>query len=869
LGKMQKSMDEAMQALSSGKRINSAADDAAGLSISTRMESQIRGLNQAIRNAGDGISLVDTAEGAMDEISNMLQRMRELALQSANGTYTSADRTNLNNEVQQLKAEIDRIVSTTTFNDKKLLDGSFAAKSFQIGAQASETLGVTIGNMATTALGTESTSASTSGVTSNSAQGKAAITTIAQMAFNGNDSYGFKLTVGDGAGGTVDLNIAGAGVVAGDAQGVADKIKTAIDAAVTAKSLSSGDITVSANGNVLTVNNNLGDSLAVANFASTGNGSASYTSISGAGTSKLLDETAAVTSISNTGGAAAVKASGSLALQAGKSYTFRLNGSLISIDKLGTNTSEADALAAMKLAIGAGSAGSSVAGQTFSLEDTTGNEIQITNFVADSSPQGSVGSMVMTVRVDANKSTPSNTYAVGGADTTDIDGTDIVQLSFTEAEADYGFKLGGEAFTVATASAGKTLSEALAITRDAINANATIKAKVEARVVDGKLEIENLQADATKITLDTFTSTGKAAVTAGTGTFAGVNVTSTGTATTTNGSVAVGSEMTMQFSEDDEYTFKIGGTIITATVAGGSLDKMIAAVNANTNTTGVVATVDSQGVMLLTRAAGGAINVTDFASTGSGAVQVANAAGQGGSAVLDDTAAVTGASTAAAGKSTATVMDLTMDTSDKVTFQISDGRTNAIVRLTTFDPANNAAILSEINTALTNAGSNIAATAAGVGTPIVLTNSLGGKIELTQFTSDGNGKMTAQPASGQGVGKILDDSGITGSAAAVAAISLTTVEGATSAVDSIDRAFEQINAQRSELGAASNRLSHTINNLGNIVASTESAQSRIEDADFASETSNLTKAQILTQAATAMLAQANASKQSVLSLLQS
>ena len=151
LSKVQSAMDDAMSALSSGKRITSAADDAAGLSIVTRMESQVRGLNQAMRNAADGQSMVDTAEGAMDEITNMLQRMRELALQAANGTNTLQDRTNINSEVSQLKSEIDRVVSTTTFNGQSLLDGSYADKKLQIGYKAPETLGVTIGNFDTTA----------------------------------------------------------------------------------------------------------------------------------------------------------------------------------------------------------------------------------------------------------------------------------------------------------------------------------------------------------------------------------------------------------------------------------------------------------------------------------------------------------------------------------------------------------------------------------------------------------------------------------------------------------------------------------------------------------------------------------------------
>jgi len=120
LNKVNQEMEKAMEQLSSGKRINSAGDDAAGIAIAARMESQVRGLNQAMRNAADGQSMVDTAEGAMNEIANMLQRMRELSLQAANGTNSDNDRSNLNDEVNQLKAEIDRIVGTTTFNGKKI-----------------------------------------------------------------------------------------------------------------------------------------------------------------------------------------------------------------------------------------------------------------------------------------------------------------------------------------------------------------------------------------------------------------------------------------------------------------------------------------------------------------------------------------------------------------------------------------------------------------------------------------------------------------------------------------------------------------------------------------------------------------------------
>ncbi|WP_152206419.1 flagellin [Marinobacter changyiensis] len=132
----------ALERLSSGLRINSAKDDAAGLAISERFQSQITGLNMAQRNANDGISLAQTAEGAMDEITNNLQRIRELAVQSANATNSISDRQALNQEVQQRVEEINRIASQTSFNGLKVLDGTFGTQTFQVGANAGETIGI-------------------------------------------------------------------------------------------------------------------------------------------------------------------------------------------------------------------------------------------------------------------------------------------------------------------------------------------------------------------------------------------------------------------------------------------------------------------------------------------------------------------------------------------------------------------------------------------------------------------------------------------------------------------------------------------------------------------------------------------------------
>ncbi len=158
----QSSLAVSMQRLSSGLRVNSAKDDAAGLAIAERMNTQVRGLNVAARNANDGISLAQTAEGALGKLGDMLQRMRELAVQSANATNNATDREALNAEVDQLKLEIERVATTTAFNDTKLLDGSFTAKSFQVGANSGETIELAaITDARLTGLGTLQTVADT------------------------------------------------------------------------------------------------------------------------------------------------------------------------------------------------------------------------------------------------------------------------------------------------------------------------------------------------------------------------------------------------------------------------------------------------------------------------------------------------------------------------------------------------------------------------------------------------------------------------------------------------------------------------------------------------------------------------------------
>ncbi|MFD1787460.1 flagellin [Sphingomonas floccifaciens] len=158
-------LSQSMERLSTGKRINSAKDDAAGLAIATSMTSQIRGMSQAVRNSNDGISMAQTAEGALDEVGNMLQRIRELAVQSSSQTYGTSDRTNLNTEVTQLKEQITSILTNTEFNGVKLFDGNAGSSgtvAVQVGADANTTVNLTFAATTLTSLGVSATAVDSS-----------------------------------------------------------------------------------------------------------------------------------------------------------------------------------------------------------------------------------------------------------------------------------------------------------------------------------------------------------------------------------------------------------------------------------------------------------------------------------------------------------------------------------------------------------------------------------------------------------------------------------------------------------------------------------------------------------------------------------
>ncbi len=229
LNTSQSSLNQSLQRLSSGLRINSAKDDAAGLAISERMTSQIKGLNQASRNANDAISLAQTAEGALAEVTNNLQRIRELAVQSANSTNSAADRAALDQEVQQRLAEVDRAASQTAFNGLKILDGTFGTAAFQVGANVGETISVALST---------STRTSAIGKTADYVNGTTAYSSSYAVGQQGSGVDSSTLAVGDLAiqigsnasiavGASVDNSASGVGRTAASAYSKAEAINSA------------------------------------------------------------------------------------------------------------------------------------------------------------------------------------------------------------------------------------------------------------------------------------------------------------------------------------------------------------------------------------------------------------------------------------------------------------------------------------------------------------------------------------------------------------------------------------------------------------------------------------------------------------------
>ena len=874
------------------------------------MESQVRGLNQAMRNAADGQSIELLLKARWTKFTNMLQRMRELALQASNDTMNSQDRENLDQEMGLLKQEIDRIVDTTAYNNIKLLDGSNSS-TLQIGQNKGEELTFTIADMSTTSLGSSTSSIAVNASTSAVGQGVEASENVVNLTFNGNDSYGFKVLFD--ADNTKEITIAPTAMVAGDAATIAKAINDQIAADADVK----GTAVAKASGTTVTLTSLDGSSIKVHDFTSAAAGTLTVNPVTdSSAASKTLEDVTESAALTNTGGTAATASTASLMVEHAKAYSFKINGTEVKVGTGDTDQAAGNAIAAkIKSAIEATSSGTATvtatinAGKyTFDMADDSGARIDMTAFqklTTTAVPNGAITFQ----NVKGAASGETITVAHGGNPTSDgtssgtllvLEDTKTAKLGFSNSDLSYGLELGGAAYTID----GKTKDfqdELTRVAQEITSANAG----VTAANVNGILEISN--ASGADVALfdaaaDTISALGITAVDAGaayfladagTGDISGVAGVATlddgSTGQSTDGVPAVASQMFLKFNADDRYTFTIDGdgagagavtAEIVADLSGGNLAGLVNSINAQSTTTSITA-AEQDGQVVLTKADGTTFSVTGFSSEGTGSITAVNAGGQGSSTLLENAGDGDEFVAAESQKATATTMQLTFSTADKFSFKITDGDSTATVRATSTTMADAggvsatavdhdnevAEIEAEIGRALQAANMDHISVSSTNGV-LTLTNALGSKLEIADFKSDGTGTITATPGSKQGVGKILDDTAASGSMNTVSSVSATTSTVAKSAIDTIDRALENINQARAGLGAISNRLDHTISNLGNVIINTEASQSRIEDADFAKVTGDLTKSQIMSQAATAMLAQANASKQGVLSLLQ-
>ena len=837
LNKSQDGLNNSLQRLSSGLRINSAKDDAAGLAIANRFTSQIRGLDQAVRNANDAISLSQTAEGAMDESGNILQRIRELSVQSANSTNSAQDRLSLQSEVNQLVSEMDRIAETTTFNGLKLLDGSFSAQSFQVGANSNQTVDVTVAAATTDQLGINKVSSNnaTNGIEmaatgyqvdmSADNIGSTSVVDEDITSALGEEIGDQTITLNEPGDGTKTFDISAAagnrdasqiaegldlleGVSASATNSVefGDTVTNATDGDTVTFSLTTKDGGTSSDVSVTYYAATFKDDLdvAIADAADKINSTNKDSDLSYEASTNTLSSASGV-NMGVQGFLVTDNASGNIAIGdnwgSGDDVNITLNGGVVTdvtIESTGDKATDADLLWD-ELSANAG-------------VDNTGTELTVGDMVLTRNGDSfdfrmkNGTDLVATVvsdsgGADATLKTTENTGTGGVGDATIVGGA-VTFAASTQAGSEFTF-------------GGKDLKETAlldsAVAIGDLNIQLEAGYSIESDLAQGAKSIFNVGAG------DNAASTTATAMSdAKTGNFTAaqtISITGEGT-----GSVAIEKDATAKevatlvnqisdttgvtatastsatlsnLTQDGVASFTLNGTDISANVTTTDLSSMVTSINDQTSKTGVVASIDiNKTTITLSDSTGNDIDIENFSSSASNTAKLSVRGGEGAAVVLSDGAGTNTDSTVVGGN----VEFKSVGTS----FSVSSSVTNSGGSL--FDVAAN-----QLNT---------------------------------------SSKQT------------------------VDSIDITTAEGAQLAIDIVDGALSGIDSNRADLGAIQNRMSSTVSNLSTTSENLSAARSRIQDADFAKETTELTRNQIMMQAGMSILAQAKGLPQQVLSLLQ-
>jgi flagellin len=809
LNRSQSALSTALERLSSGLRINSAKDDAAGLAISDRFTTQIRGLNQAIRNANDGISLSQTGEGALAEVSNNLQRIRELAVQAANATNSDSDREALNLEVEQRLAEIDRISSQTNFNGRKILDGSFGNATFQVGADAGQTISLDLeGSTRLDSIGgIASTTSQALGDTASG--GSIEITPVAQdLSVTGTVDGSLELTPGTlnfGETGYVELtgltvatgdetsNYANATSNGSNLQMVPDatQITNGGDIADDAWDFSGDnlmqfDVTIDGDTIGITLNQDYGSASGIATAIEN-----QLANSSDAGLSNI--------SVSNT------------SLDGVDYLVFEANGSnapdISAVDVNGTDSG---------FVAQTGTEGASAGdGTTFKVD---GIEVTLDGNYSNSST--GLQDMVDDIQSTLNTESPGTyTVTTSGADgfkiTNNLAGSDAVVISDVDM---LGLDKGFEPTTGDTAANTATDAEF-----DVSGANGSVTVTLDENYDD----FDALAAD-----IQTQLGTTDYEVTNDNGTITITNLLDSDVVSISNanavadaagfgdvtGSITTNASMTI-----DGYDITLDGDYSAGDTA--AFTQMATDLQTALNDAGGDYTVtydDTDGTLSIVN------NVL-----GSDAVEI----------TAVDTNATNAGFTVSSGTAGIGSGSISLEAGD-FSIQVGDGEAIEIVG--TF--ASDDELAAEINQELSGITADITSD---------------GKLRLMS-TQD-----ITLSGTEAGSGGLFGFSSLTISAGEgdLASSNVLDVANANETIVRVDAALTSVSTLRSTFGAIQNRFESTISNLTVTAENVTAARSRIMDADFASETAALTRAQILQQAGTAMLAQANALPQNVLSLL--
>lgn len=941
LDKSQAANQTALQRLSSGLRINSAKDDAAGMAISTRFTSQIKGLNVAVRNAGDGIALAQTAEGALGSMNDNLQRIRELAVQSANATNSDVDREALQAEVGQLIAEITRTADETDFNGRKLLDGSFKA-TFQVGANAGQTLDINIAELTASKLG----SSMQAGVSS---QGTDAKLGNGDLVINGQN---------------IRSSVSG-----DDALSYRDKEKSGIAkaAAINASSDLSG-VKATVDENVVlgskietgaTPGTSVSGSITLNGVEISLQGTDNTDEIAKAGTRNSV--MAAINAKSGQTGVTAEDggAAGGVILKAADGRNITIEQDTVSdLASLGLSNVDPTSKSSTSYAgftLTAANANTPInidGGNGTGNGDVANAGLKVGNYTAQTATTASTSETVKSDVADIvdRISEPGATPAINAAN--------IGPYVNSTSETDFGTKLGGLVTAINNYNVAENVNGGVAVTialggptngdmQTYINdiaalAGITTGIPTITAAAAGTFDAASWGADQTA--LDAF---GAAIVT----TFNGNNPAQ---AATTGGAPAFDDTELASYLESPEIGLAAGHGITSAStlgalataLAGSGVELTVPASWSGVDSTNLISSVSVADLA----SAFSAMQKNSPAELGTNrALQdgdlVINGVTIAASSALDDKSSYTGAkssdgaasaiSIAAAinkssdstgvkasvdatefvGSGLATVGDSTKGSTltlsmNGVDIELADqgdyeknkaaaisaineragetgvtAKDNGVSLTLTAADGRNISLYAESNTA-----PNVGGTGAGINETKIdnfglsglgtVDSLVGGAVSKEAGAMTVYGTVTLSSSRsfevsyGTGGKEGLADSGLVAGkfgggedGQALTEIDISTFEGAQKALTAIDNAIGQVASQRADLGAVQNRMESTVSNLKVTSENLSAANSRIQDADFAAETAEMARTQILQQAGISVLAQANASGQNVLSLL--